>query len=395
MKVLHVIPSIAAKSGGPGQAIIPMCRALARQGVEVLLATTDAGLNGDRPPDYGRLVTYSDQSVIFFRTQLGESFKYSRPLADWLDKNVCDYELVHVHSVFNHAPLAAARACRRHCIPYVVRPLGTLDPWSMSRKPIRKRLFYLTQAEQMLKSAAAIHYTTRAEQDAVERFLGLNHGVVIPLGVDLPAVGGQDYERIMGQVCPEIGQNPFVLVLSRLHPKKNLEVFIDAFCSVIKEPGFSQWRLLIAGDGEARYVESLRRSVDARAASRSILFVGWLSRDSKAALLSRSALLALPSLHENFGLSVAEALASGVPVLVSQSVNLAPEIDGAGAGWITAGDKLSLIDKLSDALTSTDERKRRGKAGLQLASSFTWPAVAEQLNDLYLSILRHPNHHEN
>src|SRR5678816_659484 len=131
MRVLHVIPSIDERSGGPATAIIPMCRALMQQGIEVLLVTTDAGLSETNVAEYKGVPA-----------EFGESFKYSRPLAAWLTANIRDFDLVHVHAVFNHSSVAAARACRRAGVPYVIRPLGTLDPWSMSQKSLRKRLFW-------------------------------------------------------------------------------------------------------------------------------------------------------------------------------------------------------------------------------------------------------------
>src|SRR5215208_5489746 len=115
MRVLHVIPSVSERSGGPATAIIPMCRALMREGIEVLLVTTDAGLpeksNGDA-------VEYKGVPARFFSSQWGESFKYSRPLASWLYTNIKNFTLAHIHAVFNHSSVAAARACRDAGVPY-------------------------------------------------------------------------------------------------------------------------------------------------------------------------------------------------------------------------------------------------------------------------------------
>ena len=108
MKVLHVIPSVAPDSGGPAQAIIPMCRQLKSQGVDVLLVTTDAGITTNSPIK-DRVVDYKGVSTVFFKSQLGESFKFSRPMSVWLDRNITKFDLVHVHAIFNHASIAATR----------------------------------------------------------------------------------------------------------------------------------------------------------------------------------------------------------------------------------------------------------------------------------------------
>src|ERR1044072_8419273 len=231
MKVLHVIPSVSERSGGPGQAIIPMCRSLLEQGTEVVIATTDAGVR--TPITVGDVAIYKGVRTVFFPTQWGDSFKYSKPLALWLDANVKTFDVVHIHAVFNHACIAAARACRGHGVPYVVRPLGTLDPWSMKQKPLRKFLFWQLAGKPMLRNAAAVHYTASAEQAAAEGSLELNHGRVIPLGVDIDLEQHVNGSELISRHLNQLGEHPYVLVLSRLHPKKGLDVFVDAFAGLV------------------------------------------------------------------------------------------------------------------------------------------------------------------
>ncbi len=313
----------------------------------------------------------------------------------WLNEHVSDYDLVHIHAVFNHSCIAAARACREQRVPYIVRPLGTLDPWSLKQKSLRKKAFWHAGIKTMLTGAAAIHYTTKGEQQAVENSLSLNHGVVVPLGVDVTArpepaalataegMGGKLAERF-----PELRQRPYVLVLSRLHPKKALEVLLAAFLSLIKRPEFREWRLVLAGEGPAAYVAALKRMVEEHEAAEFVVFPGWLDGEQKEAALGNARLLALPSHHENFGLCVMESMACGIPVLVSPQVNLAPEIEAARAGWIAEVEKDALEQALMEALGSETERERRGAAGLALANNFAWPVVATRLAALYASIVK-------
>jgi len=408
MKVLHVIPSVASHAGGPSQAIIPMCASLMAQGIDVVLATTDDGkvsasefrvsssqseVNEPHLTPNSKLETrnyYRGVPTVFFPSQLGASFKYSRPFALWLDEHVSDFDLVHIHAVFNHSSIAAARACRKHMVPYIVRPLGTLDPWSLQQKSWRKKLFWYGGIKTMLTRAAAVHYTTRGEQNAVETSLGLNHGAVVPLGIDMTTLGATSSpdEKTIADRFPELSDCPYVLVLSRLHPVKALEVLLAAFFSVSKRSELSEWRLVLAGDGAADYVASLKRLVVENNATGSVLFSGWLDGAQKETVLNKASLLALPSHHENFGLCVMEAMACGVPVLLSPQVNLAPEVEAAGAGWIAAVNIDSLAHALTEALSSDEERKRRGSAGRILAKRFSWPSVATKLTDLYQSVLQ-------
>lgn len=381
MKVLHVIPSVSERSGGPATAIVPMCRALMQHGIEVLLATTDAGLSLAEARN-GDVVKYKGVPAIFFESQLGESFKYSRPMAAWLRANIRQFDVVHVHAVFNHSSVATARACSKSGVPYVIRPLGTLDPWSMTQKARRKRLFWQVAGKSMLQRAARVHYTSEAEKLASEEMMGMNHGSVIALGVEANSATSREK---LAQYFPELARGPYVLVLSRLHPKKGLDVLIDAFGLLVQRPEFTAWRLVLAGDGDAEYVSMLKAKASLFAGR--IIFTGWLEGERKNAVLNGASLLALPSHQENFGLCVMEALSHSVPVLVSANVNLAAEIASADAGWVAAIDRDALCAKLAEVLGDREELARRGRAGLELSRKYSWERTAQELVQLYQSVV--------
>ena len=375
MRVLHVIPSVAERSGGPATAIVPMCRALRDAGMDVLLVTTNEGLsNADR------LAEYKGVPARFFPVQLGASFKYSRPLAAWLKNNAPTFDVVHVHAVFNHASVAAGGACRSAAVPYVMRPLGTLDPWSMKQKPVRKRVFWAMSGRKMLQRSAAVHYTAQAEKEATEKFLGMNHGCVIPLGVEADRVPGDDLAASdrLGEWFPALASQRYVLFLSRLAQKKGLDVLIESFVSLVRRPEFGSWRLVIGGDGPREYVAALKEKA---ANSHRIIFTGWVEGEQKEVLLRNAALLALPSRQENFGFCVLEAMARGVPVLLSPQVNLAREVEAADAGWIVERDELTA--GLGAALTDESSRTRRGEAAQVFAQRYSWKKTAADLIDLY------------
>ena len=379
MRVLHVIPSVAERSGGPAIAIVPMCRALKEEGIEVLLVSTSAGADHDES-----LYEYKGIPAKFFPTQLGDSFKYSRPLSSWLSANIERFDVAHIHAVFNHSSIAAAHVCRKAGVPYIVRPLGTLEPWSMTQKSLRKRVFWQVSGKGMLRRAAAVHYTTDAEKLSTERLLGLNHGKVIALGIETTASASH---AKLEQHFPELASEPYMLVLSRLHPKKGLDVLIDAFLALVQVEKFAHWRLVIAGDGPEAYVLKLKAMAGSSAQRDRIVFTGWLDGEEKDAVLGGASLLVLPSHQENFGLCVMEALSHSVPVLVSPHVNLAEEIVLANAGWIATVDKDALISRLAEALGDEEERVRRGHAGKQLSQKYSWDTVAKNLIDLYRQVV--------
>jgi len=358
-------------------------------GVGTLIATTDADGRGRLPVDLEHPVSFKEVPTVFFSRQWSESYKYSRPLARWLQRKVTDFDVVHVHAVFSHSSLASARACKRSGIPYVIRPLGSLDPWSLNQKRFGKRLLWNFGVKQMLFGSAAIHYTTAAERRSAELTLGLTDGAVIPLGVEQELLDEGKASESFRSFYPALRHNPYVLILCRLHPKKSLELFLEVFLNITETPEFQRWRLVVAGDGSDSYAAHLKNLVRERGADGRILFTGWLDGAEKAAALRDGALLALPSQQENFGLSVVEAMACGVPVLVTTNVNLAEEIQAAGAGWVAPLERGALAHTLEEALRNEGDRLSRGISGRNLVlSRFTWSATASGLTSLYHSVRR-------
>jgi glycosyltransferase involved in cell wall biosynthesis len=236
----------------------------------------------------------------------------------------------------------------------------------------------------MLRQAAAIHYTTSEERRQAEQSLGLQHGVVIPLGVDDDLLDAPDVAQCFRHHYPALGQHPYILVLARLHPVKRLELLLQAFLDLLHQAPFQAWRLVVAGDGEKSYVRHLQHLVSTRGKSKSVLFTGWLDTPMKTAALQGAALLAQPSQYENFGLSIAEALACETPVLISTQVNLADQIHDAKAGWVVPLHQAAIRRALEDALSHQSDRVARGRAGRVLVCSrFRWSVVAKELMQLY------------
>ena len=381
--VLHVIPSVAARYGGPSAAVVGMCRALVLVGVRAAIATTDADGPGRLPVDLETWTAHEGVESIFFRRRLSEAFKWSPGLSTWLRSHVSDFDAVHVHAVFSHSSIAAGQACRRAGVPYVVRPLGTLDPWSVRRKRWQKRALLALGATDLLAGAAAIQYTTAEEQRLAEsRFPSLPHGVVVPVGID---------DSCFDVAASTTGsREPYVLALSRLDAKKRIEWVIQSWHRLADVAGIGSWRLVIAGDGDPACVARLR-SLAARGPSADrITFAGWVSGDRKRALLRGAALFVLPSHQENLGLGLVEAMASGVPALVTGGVNLGREIEIVQAGWRVPDDPDAFTDALRAAMSSDEERAGRGRKARAFAERFRWPAITAQLVDLYDRVARMP-----
>jgi glycosyltransferase involved in cell wall biosynthesis len=379
LNVLQVVPAVAARYGGPSTAILGMCRALRESGVSTLVATTDADGAGRLSVPLGEKTDYRGVPMVFFRRHGSESFKFSTGISAWLRLNVNRFDVVHVHAVFSHACLSAGRACRINGVPYIVRPLGNLDPWSLKRHAWRKKALMRLGVDRLVTAADAMHYTTDEEMRLAESGLSLPRGVVVPLGID---------EACFGERRPS--PTPYVLSLGRLDEKKGLDLLIRAVHQLAARSAASDWSVVIAGDGDPRYVSRLRQLAGNGPGSRRMRFCGWVEGAEKLRLLSGASLYVLPSHQENFGIAVAEAMAARVPVLVTPGVNLQDQIAANLAGWVVPNDSSSLANALEEAMGDPAELARRGERAGRLAEQFRWAHVARRLESMYRAIIAEP-----
>lgn len=375
IRVLHVIPSLDPGDGGPSVVFPRMLAALAAVGVGVEGATTASGATGDAagaPP------------IWRFRRDL-RAGKPSLALLRWLRRRVVSYDLVHVHALFSFAPNVAAWLARSRGVPYVIRPLGVLNRYGMTaRRPWLKRLSLRMVEGPLLRDAAAVHFTSQAEADEAAE-LGIRmRGVVIPLGVEASPAGDPGLLRAR---LPVLAPGSRVLLfLSRLDPKKNLEALIDAFGEVAAgEPAL---RLLVCGSGEPGYVAALRRRADGRGLGDRIVWAGEVRGAEKASAFALADLFVLPSHSENFGIAVVEAMAAGLPVVVSEGVPLANRIVEAGAGWRCGTDAASVAKALRAALDPAVDLRAVGARAMALAQAdYSIEAMGRRLKALYEQIL--------
>ena len=387
MRILHVMPAIAPRYGGPSQAAVELCRALQFKGVTAEICTTDADGPGRLPVALGTPVVYRGATCHFFHANFSESFKFSRAMSRWLGENVSRYDVLHIHGVFVHSTYCAAHFAHRRGVPYIVRPLGMLEPWSMSQKPVRKRVAWELFFRRAVRGATFVHYTTEQERKWTEDSLQLRHGVVVPNGVDdrlLEFRASGRFRKVTGIPADA----PLLLALSRLHPKKGIEVLLRVFTKLKALDQLQNWHLVIAGDGDPAYVEELKRIASGAAAHDFVHWPGWLDETAKLDALAEANLFVLSSYQENFGISAVEAMACGTPVLLSRQVGLSPEVLAKRAGWIVDLDEDGLSRGLTEACRDVSELSTRGAAALALVRErFTWTRIAGEWVGLYESLI--------
>jgi glycosyltransferase involved in cell wall biosynthesis len=363
-----------------------MCAALNRlPGVEVELATTDADGPGAHldatavPPGF---VTH-----LFPRT-FSERWKFSAGLWRWLRRHTKEFDLIHVHAVWSFACQAAAAAARRSEVPYVVRPAGMLSAYTWSRDLGSKRLYWWLVERRTLARATAFHATSTAEAQEIETVRPGARTVVIPNGVeaaawDVPA----DAAALRRRCGPLVGDRPILLFLSRLHPKKGITDLLLPALARLSPDAF----LAIAGGPDPHapgYLDQVRQQIERLGLQDRALLLGAVPAAERWQLFDGAAVLVLPSHSENFGIVVAEAMARGCPVVVSDAVQAAEHVSAAGAGQIVPLDMGALAAALTPFVTASFLRAELGEAGRRYAAQhFRWDSIAKQIHMMYCTCL--------
>lgn len=386
LRVLHVIPSIGPLRGGPSVAMRALARALARAGVDVHVATTDDDGPGRLTVPLGRPVDEDGATHWYFRRQT-RFFTTSWALTRWLAGHVAGYDLVHIHALFSYAAVPASVLGRKRGVPYIVRPLGTLNRFGMeTRRPRLKRLSYRLIERRILAGAARVHYTSEAERSEAAALGAPGRAVVIPHGIEL-----EDFQRLaprgwIRRRAPHLAGRTIILFLSRIDPKKGLDLLLPAFARLrAQQPDVA---LVIAGDGEREFVGTLKAEAMRLGIDADVYWPGFLDGDEKLAALADADLFVLPSYSENFGLSVVEAMASRLPVVISNEVAIHQEVAAGQAGLVTSCQVPSLTVALASLVADAGLRERLGQAGRRLVESrFSAEAMTAAVLGMYHEIL--------
>jgi glycosyltransferase involved in cell wall biosynthesis len=386
MKVLHVIPSISPLRGGPSRAVIDMVATLRLQGVDAAILTT----NDHGPGLHPELVTghwqwHQGVPVLAFPrwsppVAALREFAFSPALSLWLAGHLKDYDLLHIHALFSYPSTSAMAQARWAAVPYILRSIGQLSPWSLAQSPGRKRLMLRLIERRNLQRAALLHFTTQAERDEAACLGLVPPSLVLPLGVRGPDLPAQPADHL-GPAAPV-----HFLFLSRLHPKKQLENLLDALALLQRRRPQASWDLAIAGDGEPRYVAALQERARQLGLGERCRWLGFVAGEAKWRALETADWYVLPSAAENFGIAAVEALAAGTPVILSPEVAVAADVARAGAGLVSASDPEALALTLATALERPSLSRRA--AALNLAeTAFSWSTIALQLRDAYRQVL--------
>ena len=386
MKILHVIANLAPRYGGPPKACWEMARAVAQLGHEVSIYTTNQDGPGELAVPLDQTVWQEGVQIRYFPIQAPRFWGTSLPLALALRRKIPASDLVHIHSLYLFHNLVAGHYCRRYGIPYLMRPHGTLDPFIHRRHRGRKRLMEHLFEHRNIRGAAALHFTTAEEAVLAAPFTFETPGLVVPLGMDLNEVAGMPEPGSFRRRYPEIGDKPIILFFGRINFKKGLDILAKAFGAVARRR--PDVHLVIAGPDNEGWGARVRTWLGEEGVLSRTTFTGMLLGPEKLAVLRDASLFVLPSYSENFGLAVIEAMAAGLPVIISDQVNIWREVETGRAGRVIPCDAGALADQILELLADPAAAAQMGRQGRALvAERFQWPRIARRLAEAYGRII--------
>lgn len=366
MRLVHILPALSEEASGPSYSVVRLCESLIAEKVELTLAALD-----------WEPIAYPPAFIKTFKVGWGpRSLGRSPSMQEWVEKQsaVRSIDLIHNHSVWMMPNVYAGQVALREDIPLVLSPRGTFSEWAMKSGSSFKRLFWPLIQRPAIMSTTCFHATAHSEYHDIRR-LGFRQPVaIIPNGVDIPEL----QLKQMGGSCT-------LLFLGRIHPVKGLDLLLPAWRVV--QNRFPNWKLRIVGPDNRGYLAQMKQLASDLGLER-VEFSGVLYGKEKNLAFAQADLFVLPSYSENFGMTVAEALAAGTAAIVTKGAPWSGLNQHKAGWWIDIGiDPLvaCLEDALSCSRQGLVEMGLRGRNWMK--TEYSWGQVALQMAQTYRWIL--------
>ena len=366
-RVLHLLETANPESGGPMEAAFQLGIEWSRDGHRQDIVTLDA-------PDEGFIPHYPGNVTAIGPARgasLFNRFRYDPGVVPWLRAHAQDYDAVIVSSLWRYQARAAHTALAGLGTPYFVFPHGMLDPWFRKRYPLKhlaKQLSWWCAEGPLLRDATAVLFTNEEERRLADGCFWPYrvNAMVVPFGTGDVRGDHAMQSAAFEAAHPSLCGRRFILFLSRIHPKKGCDLLVEAFGAVAATQ--PELELVIAGPDQTELVPKLKARVAALGLCERVHFPGMLSGDVKYGAYRNAEAFILPSHQENFGIVVAEAMACGTPVLITDKVNIWHEVEADGAG-IIGPDTVAGATSLLMRFLALDAAAR-GEMGTAARSSF-------------------------
>jgi len=375
MRILHVIPSIDPATGGPVEGLRQLCSIYRAGGHDVEVASMDA-------PDFAAGCAFPAR-VVALGPGRG-TYGYTKQAIPWLKANLSRFDVVLIDGIWQYNAVAAYRAAKSSGIPYAVFAHGMLDPYFKDRHPLKhlkKVLYWHAILRRILRDASAVFFTCEEEKLLARRSFSRYRvrEVVIPFGTFGPDCDLADAAEEFLTKWPQLRGKRLAISLGRIHPKKGTDLLIQAFASGMARD--SAWQLVIAGPDQIGWQKELEALATSLGVADRITWTGMLKGPIKWGAFAASEVFVLPSHQENFGIVVAEAMACGLPVIVSNKVNIWREIEAGGAGLVcedTVAGTIAALKSWSD-LSAEEISALRGRARKCFDEQFNFAVTSKKV----------------
>ena len=370
LRVAHIIPSIDVSGGDILEALIGLVLAT-RESAHVSVISTPIGQEHSTLKSVQNRIP---ETPFHLFAPLGDNARSVSPsLFWWLFKNIKTYDVVHIHTLLHPISTVCALIARLRNVPYIVCPHGTLSNYALNGKnALAKRTYLKWFDARTINGAYAMHYTAPMEPGIASRHCQQAVSRVIANPVELQPAQSTDLDV----------STPYFLFLSRLEPKKRLDVCVDAFARVAQD--HPTVRLLIAGTGSDEIARRVARQAAALGVGTRMQFLGHVNENEKAWALVNARALVLTSEDENFAVAVAECLCAGRPVIISEHIGTSPDVAAHNAGLVCPLDAAQFADAMARVLDNEHYASELGANGARFANDhYSTKTIGRELVALY------------
>ncbi len=394
MKILHVIRCLDPGTGGPYSVIAHVVREQIRIGHDVTILATNVQASQPWVPAH----TFAEEiaaepdfcgAEIFIARAIGRqrpwsNFAFSREGSRWLRRRLSDPDrtpdIIHIHGTWSYILNFAASLARRHAIPYVLEPYGNLDKKSLETgSTLMKKVFINVFLQKVLRRAAFVHPASLFEANYLRRWIPEERLRIIPHGVDIPEFDPAESANLFLTKFPELKEKRILLFLGRIIAVKQPELLVEALARLREE--YPDLVLLLVGNDKGQ-MSTIRATAEKLGVRELVTEIGFLRGELKQGAYAAATLFALPSLHENFGIAPVEAMAHGLPVLVSTDVGCHVYVERSGGGVVVEGNATGVTEGVRELLKA--DRNSVGQRGRDFVRQhLSWPAVIRQIDELY------------
>ena len=389
MKILHIIPSVSSIRGGTSTAILETVRALCSLDISAEIVTTND--NGDDLLDVpiNELIEYKGVPVRFFSRFSPpihgiSEYAFSLDFTQWIYGNIENYNLVEIHSFFSYVCSFSAMIARWKSIPYIINPHGQLLPWVIAQKRLKKNIYTLLIERQNLNNSAAIRCTSIQEEQNVRDFRITAPTFILPIGVQFPDLVF-DSKSSLRRKYNLSRSSKIILFVSRFHPKKRLDFLLKVLKKI---EGYRNFYAIFAGSGEVDYVQYIEKLIISLGLEDRVILTGFVTGIEKKLLFQGADIFALPTFGENFGMSIVEAMAYGLPIVTTPEAQISSDIIIENAGLVVPGEQDKWVKAMEQLLSSSELREQMGENGTTLFKrKFASDIVNPKLATVYRSII--------